>query len=96
MVLICNAGLLLGVEGLLTPYKAEAGMWSDMAVAIEDLTSVKFLLVPVTTGTNGIHTASSKKPSAVPAEYLPQIHGTRESLQVFFINIVFKVKTYCF
>lgn len=84
MVLISNAGLLLGVEGLLTPYKAEAGMWSDMAVAIEDLASVKFLLVPVTTGSSGIHvtTSTSKQQSAVPGEYLPQIHGARESLQV--------------
>ena len=50
LVLLTGAGLLLNVEGLLTPYRNEAGMWSDMAVAVDDLAAVEFVLVPAATG----------------------------------------------
>lgn len=100
MVLLSKAGLLLNVEGLLTPYRSEAGMWSDMAVAIEDLASVRFLLVPVTTPSSSSsspkHQSAQppqvqslpKRPSdAIPPEYLPQVHGCRDALQVRSIHL---------
>lgn len=91
MVLLSKAGLLLHVEGLLTPYRTEAGMWSDMAIAVEDLAAVRFLLVPVTpsspSSSSPKHetTAQQQRSSAdggIPPDYLPQVHGCRDSLQV--------------
>lgn len=89
MVLLSKAGLLFSIESLLTPYRNEAGMWSDMAVAVEDLAAVRFLLVPVNTATSSptipTYPASSqwsKQSSGIPADYLPQIHGCRDALQV--------------
>ncbi|XP_046648953.1 inositol polyphosphate-4-phosphatase type I A-like isoform X2 [Daphnia pulicaria] len=85
MVLLSNAGLLLNVEGLLTPYRTEAGMWSDMAVALEDLAAVRFLLIPASatsSTTNNPSPNSTKQATSIPKEYLPQIHGCRDALQV--------------
>ncbi|KAK4008321.1 hypothetical protein OUZ56_013464 [Daphnia magna] len=84
MVLLSNAGILLNVEGLLTPYRAEAGMWSDMAVALEDLAGVRFLLIPASVSSSNTNSSpnSIKQPNSIPKEYLPQIHGCRDALQV--------------
>uniref|UniRef100_A0A0P5NVZ0 Type II inositol 3,4-bisphosphate 4-phosphatase n=1 Tax=Daphnia magna TaxID=35525 RepID=A0A0P5NVZ0_9CRUS len=84
MVLLSNAGILLNVEGLLTPYRAEAGMWSDMAVALEDLAGVRFLLIPASVSSSNTNSSpnSIKQPNTIPKEYLPQIHGCRDALQV--------------
>ncbi|XP_057375635.1 inositol polyphosphate-4-phosphatase type I A-like isoform X2 [Daphnia carinata] len=84
MVLLSNAGILLNVEGLLTPYRAEAGMWSDMAVALEDLAGVRFLLIPASVSSSNTNSSpnSIKQHSSIPKEYLPQIHGCRDALQV--------------
>lgn len=88
MVLVSRVGLLIGVEGLLTPYRMEAGMWADMAVAVEDLAAVRFLLVPITTpsspvnGTTSRPEMATKHSDGIPADYLPQIHGCRDALQV--------------
>jgi len=66
----------------------EAGMWADMAIAVEDLAAVRFLLVPITTpsspvnGTTSRPEMASKHSDGIPAEYLPQIHGCRDALQV--------------
>lgn len=78
MVLLSNIGVALGVECLLTPYRTEAGMWSDMAVAVEDLAGVTFLLVPV----SAARPEPSNNQSTIPVEYLPEIHGCRDALQV--------------
>lgn len=94
MVLISRAGLLLEIEGLLTPYRNEAGMWSDMTVAVEDLASVRFLLVPVTNASTPTSPSSprSKRVDGIPSDYMPQIHGCRDSLQVLrnIITIILK------
>lgn len=84
MVLLSNAGILLSVEGLLTPYRTEAGMWSDMAVALEDLAGVRFLLIPASASSSSANTSpnSAKQSPVIVSEYLPQIHGCRDALQV--------------
>lgn len=77
LLLLSKAGVLFSVQGLLTPYRAEAGMWSDMAVAIEDLAAVKFLLVPVS--------ATSDQPKdgdSANCSLFPQVHGNRDAVQV--------------
>lgn len=71
LVLLTGAGLLLNVEGLLTPYRNEAGMWSDMAVAVDDLAAVEFVLVPAATG--GADAASGQ---------MPTVHGCRDAVRV--------------
>lgn len=93
MVLLSNAGILLSVEGLLTAYRTEAGMWSDMAVALEDLAAVRFLLIPASVSSSPTNTSpnSAKQPQAIGSEYLPQIHGSRDTLQV--VKNLIKSKT---
>lgn len=88
MVLLSNAGVLLGVEGLLTAYRTEAGMWSDMAVALEDIAAVKFLLIPASLSSSSPNPAvdSIKESNPIANEYLPQIHGCRDALQVKICN----------
>lgn len=83
LVTLSHIGVALGVEGLLTPYRTEAGMWSDMVVAVQDLAAVSFLLVPFSSADDDDDDdPPTTRPGSIPAEYLPQIHGTRESLQV--------------
>lgn len=84
MILLSNAGILFNVEGLLTAYRTEAGMWSDMAVALEDLAAVRFLLIPAPVSSNPATSSpdSAKHPPPISNEYLPQIHGCRDALQV--------------
>lgn len=94
MLLLSNAGILFSVEGLLTPYRTEAGMWSDMAVAVEDLASVRFLLIPAPASSNSSTNSSPtsvKQSTGLSKEYLPQIHGCRDALQV--TEIFFKSRT---
>ncbi len=60
-------------------------MWSDMAVALEDLAAVRFLLIPASatsSTTNNPSPNSTKQATSIPKEYLPQIHGCRDALQV--------------
>jgi hypothetical protein len=59
-------------------------MWSDMAVALEDLAAVRFLLIPapVTSNTTNSSPSSTKQAPSISKEYLPQIHGCRDALQV--------------
>lgn len=93
MVLLSNAGILLSVEGLLTPYRTEAGMWSDMAVAIEDLAAVRFLLIPSSTSAAKTDSSANsvKQPiTGIPNDYLPQIHGSRDAIQVRIFFLIFK------
>lgn len=78
LVALSHIGVALGIEGLLTPYRTEAGMWSDMVVAIEDLSAVSFLLVPV----SSVGHDPLTRQGSIPVEYLPVIQGTREALQV--------------
>ena len=62
----------------------EAGMWSDMAVALEDLAGVRFLLIPASAASSTTNPSpNSEKPAnSILKEYLPQIHGCRDALQV--------------
>lgn len=59
-------------------------MWSDMAVALEDLAGVRFLLIPASVSSSNTNSSpnSIKQPNTIPKEYLPQIHGCRDALQV--------------
>jgi len=44
LVMLRDLGPLAYFEGLLTLYGNEADMWSDMCIAIEDLSAVSFQL----------------------------------------------------
>lgn len=59
-------------------------MWSDMAIALEDLAAVRFLLIPASASSSAANSSpnSIKHPSLIPKEYSPQIHGCRDALQV--------------
>lgn len=47
--ILMNVGLLVEFEALLSYYGEEIDMWGDMAVAVEDLSTVTFTLVPTKT-----------------------------------------------
>jgi hypothetical protein len=86
ILLLSKAGVLFGVEGLLTPYRNEAGMWSDMVVAIEDLAAVKFVLVPVgaasSTNVASADETQSSGTQGIATPFRPEIHGCRDAVQV--------------
>ncbi|XP_034475025.1 inositol polyphosphate-4-phosphatase type I A [Drosophila innubila] len=67
MRLLRELGPLAYFEGLLSLYGAETDMWSDMCIAIEDLSSVSFTLVQAQPG------------EATP---MPRITGSRQALEV--------------
>ncbi|XP_070506535.1 inositol polyphosphate-4-phosphatase type I A isoform X2 [Chironomus tepperi] len=68
--IICALGPLVYFEGYLSLYGSEADFWSDMNVAIEDLSTVNFTLVR--------HNGNNTK--TMPT---PRIHGSRQSLFVY-------------
>ncbi|XP_030381276.1 inositol polyphosphate-4-phosphatase type I A isoform X2 [Scaptodrosophila lebanonensis] len=67
--LLRDLGPLAYFEGLLSLHGGEADMWSDMCVAIEDLSSVNFTLIR----------AQLSSDTSVP---MPRITGSRQSLEV--------------
>ncbi|KAM8721478.1 hypothetical protein ACLKA7_007367 [Drosophila subpalustris] len=67
MTLLRELGALAYFEGLLSLYGAETDMWSDMCIAIEDLSSVNFTLVKAQQG------------EVTP---MPRITGSRQALEV--------------
>ena len=72
LLVLCSLGPLASFEGLLSYHGDEIDMWGDMTVAIEDLTTVKFVL-----------TRYATKPSRVPEDLpLPRVVGTRSALSV--------------
>ena len=83
ILLLSKAGVLFGVEGLQTPYRNEAGMWSDMVVAIEDLAAVKFVLVPVgAASSTNVDDTQSSGTQGIATPFRPEIHGCRDAVQV--------------
>ena len=67
---LCNLGPLAYFEGLLSLYGSENDMWSDMQVAVEDLSTVNFTLVRSNNANNTFSSA------------MPHIVGSRQSLTV--------------
>ncbi|KAH8386886.1 hypothetical protein KR093_003305 [Drosophila rubida] len=67
MTLLRELGPLAYFEGLLSLYGAETDMWSDMCIAIEDLSAVNFRLVVAPQG--------ERTP-------MPRITGSRQALEV--------------
>ncbi|CAB0001154.1 unnamed protein product [Nesidiocoris tenuis] len=67
--IVSTLGPLVSFEGLLSYYGDEIDMWGDMVVAIEDLKTVSFVLVP-------------SSPSAKGGAYQPRVIGPRSSLSV--------------
>ncbi|KAH8397789.1 hypothetical protein KR222_001705 [Zaprionus bogoriensis] len=67
VTLLRELGPLAYFEGLLSLYGAETDMWSDMCIAIEDLSSVSFSLV-------------AAQPGEVTP--MPRITGSRQALEV--------------
>lgn len=65
--LLRELGPLAYFEGLLSLYGSETDMWSDMCIAIEDLSAVSFTLVPAAQG------------ELTP---MPRITGSRQALEV--------------
>ncbi|XP_053400019.1 inositol polyphosphate-4-phosphatase type I A-like isoform X2 [Mercenaria mercenaria] len=65
---ICNIGVLLEMEGLLSCHSDEVGMLEDMVVAMDDLSTVTFKLVHETAQKNSIEltTKSFKKAGLYP------------------------------
>lgn len=47
LFLLSSIGCLASFEGLLSYYGNEIDMWGDMAVAVEDLATVNFSLIPL-------------------------------------------------
>lgn len=67
LTLLRELGPLAYFEGLLSLYGAETDMWSDMCIAIEDLSSVNFSLSTV---------------QANEVTPMPRITGSRQALEV--------------
>ncbi|XP_052856395.1 inositol polyphosphate-4-phosphatase type I A isoform X2 [Drosophila gunungcola] len=68
LVMLRDLGPLAYFEGLLTLYGNEADMWSDMCIAIEDLSAVSFQLV-----------RAQGEAAMAPT---PRITGSRQALEV--------------
>ncbi|KAH8275755.1 hypothetical protein KR026_004731 [Drosophila bipectinata] len=68
LVMLRDLGPLAYFEGLLTLYGDEADMWSDMCIAIEDLSAVSFQLV-----------RAQGEAALAPT---PRITGSRQALEV--------------
>ncbi|KAH8367681.1 hypothetical protein KR084_001456 [Drosophila pseudotakahashii] len=68
LVMLRDLGPLAYFEGLLTLYGNEADMWSDMCIAIEDLSAVSFQLV-----------RAQGEAAMAP---MPRITGSRQALEV--------------
>jgi len=68
LVMLRDLGPLAYFEGLLTLYGNEADMWSDMCIAIEDLSAVSFQLV-----------RAQGDAALAP---MPRITGSRQALEV--------------
>lgn len=68
LVMLRDLGPLAYFEGLLTLYGNEADMWSDMCIAIEDLSAVSFQLV--------------RAQGEVAQTPTPRITGSRQALEV--------------
>lgn len=67
LALLRELGPVAYFEGLLSLYGAETDMWSDMCIAIEDLSSVNFTLMPA---------------QANEVTPMPRITGSRQALDV--------------
>uniref|UniRef100_A0A146L0V0 Type II inositol 3,4-bisphosphate 4-phosphatase n=1 Tax=Lygus hesperus TaxID=30085 RepID=A0A146L0V0_LYGHE len=67
--ILSTLGPLVSFEGLLSYYGDEIDMWGDMVVAIEDLRTVSFVLVP-------------SSPSSRGGAYQPKVIGPRSSLSI--------------
>lgn len=68
LYILMNVGLLVEFEGLLSYYGDEIDMWGDMVVAVEDLSTVTFTLVPTKTKNE--------------EEIYPKVMGSRSSLRI--------------